>query len=87
VGHEERLAGECALAYGHQFAHEATIGLGTITHFGLESDAIFHVVHGSCFGDNGLARIELDLNHLHALAEDGEVDLVRAFSFVGNLRG
>ena len=43
----------------------------------LHLDAGRHVHHAAGLGDDALARIELDLDELHVLAEDLVVDLVR----------
>ena len=54
--------------------------LAAVAEHGLHLDAGRHVHHRAGFGDGALARIELDLDELHVLAEDLEVDVVRAAS-------
>ena len=59
VGHEQRFAGQGALANTEKLAHDARVGGGAVTHLGFEGDAIAHPVRGTGFGDHRLAGIEL----------------------------
>ena len=52
--------------------------LAAVAEDGLHLDAGRHVHHRAGFGHGALARIELDLDELHVLADDLEVDVVRA---------
>ena len=77
-GHEQRLAGEQALAGAHERAHEAA-GLRlrrAVAEDGLHLDAVVHVHHPAGLGDDGLLRVQLDLDVLEVLAEDLVVDFV-----------
>ncbi len=79
-GHEQRLAGEHALAGREQRAHEAAARRlrAAVAEDGLDLDAGVHVHEAAGLGDARLARVERDLHELHLLAEDLVVDLVRA---------
>ena len=76
VGHEDRLAGQGALAGAEQLAHDSGLGLGAVAHAGLEHDIGLHVVHRPGFGDHRLAGIELNLDHLHIVTDDGVINFV-----------
>ena len=77
--HEQALAGQDALAGAEQRADDAAALLLTaVAEDRLHLDAGRHVHHRAGLGDGALARIELDLDELHVLAEDLEVDLVGA---------
>ena len=76
MGHEKGLAGDGALGRRQQLVHEAGLGHGAIAQLGLESDAVLHPVHGAGLGHHGLAGVQLDLHHLHVVAEDLIIDLM-----------
>src|SRR5262245_8017766 len=76
-GHEQRLAGQQALAGAHERAHDARLLLlRTVAEDGLHRDAVVHVHHAAGFGDDRFLRIQLDLDELHVVAEDLVIDLV-----------
>ena len=77
-GHEERFAGEQALARPQQLAHEASFDGGPVSEDGLHADAILHVHHPSGLGHDGLPRVKLDLDELHLAAVKGMLDRVHA---------
>ena len=67
--HEQALAGQQALAGAEQRAHEAALLLAAaVAEDGLHLDAGRHVHHPAGFGDDALARIELDFDELQILA-------------------
>src|SRR5262245_46114909 len=75
-GHEERLAGEQALARAHQRTHESLALLGAVTEDGVHLNPVLEVHHRSRFGHDGFARIELDADELHVVAFDLVIDFV-----------
>ncbi|MNY14333.1 hypothetical protein D3C86_1475050 [compost metagenome] len=72
--HEQRLAGEHALAGTPQLAQHAA--RRAIAHARLEAHALGHVIHHSGFGDHRLTGIEDDFHTLRRGAEDFVVELV-----------
>ncbi len=42
----------------------------------LEGDAVFHVVHGTRFGDHRFTGVQFHLDDLHVVAENFIVDFV-----------
>ena len=74
--HEQRLAGEQALARAHQRAEHAALPLGAVAEDGLHLDAVVHVHHPAGLGDRGLLRVQFDFDVLHVVAEDLVLDLV-----------
>lgn len=60
VSHEQRLAGEHALAGAPQFAQQPTGR--AVAHARLETHTVGHVVHRPGFGDHRLAGVEDDLH-------------------------
>ena len=78
-GHEQALAGQQPLAGAEQRAHDPRARLlAAVAEHGLHLDAGGHVHQRAGLGDGALAGIELDFDELHVLAEDPEVDVVRA---------
>ena len=78
-GHEQALTGQQALAGAEQRVHHAARPLlAAVAEDRLHRDALRHVHHRAGFGDGAFARIELDLDELHLVAVDLEVDVVRA---------
>ena len=75
-GHEERLAGQQPLARADQGVEEAARLLRAVAEDRLHPDAVFHVHEAARFRERGLARIELDLDVLHVVAEDLVVHFV-----------
>ena len=68
MGHEDRFAGNGALGHTAQGTQEALVGLGAVAHFGFKGDAVFHVHHRACFGDNGFAGVQFNLYKLQIVA-------------------
>jgi hypothetical protein len=60
----------------HQRVEYAAYRFGAITHFGFEGDVLLHVVHCTGFGDNRLARVELNLDYLHVIAKNFVIDFM-----------
>ena len=85
--HEQALTGQDALA-GAPAARRARrrLLLRAVAEDRFELDAVGHVHHDAGFGDRRLARIELDLDELHLVAVDHEVDVVRAAAGRGRRR-
>ena len=77
--HEQAFTGEQALAGAEQRVHHAAGSLlAAVAEDRLHGDALRHVHHRAGFGDRAFTRIELDLDELHLVAVDLEVDVVRA---------
>ncbi len=77
--HEQALTRQDALAGAEQrIEHAGTLLAAAVPEDRLELDAVGHVHHRPGFGDRCLARIELDLDELHLVAVNGEVDVVGA---------
>ncbi len=74
--HEQRLAGEQALAGAHQGAHESRLLLGSVAEDRLHLDPVVHVHHAAGFGDGGLVRVELHLDVLQVFPDDLVFDFV-----------
>jgi hypothetical protein len=82
-GDEQRLAGEGALAGGHDLAEEALVLLRRVAEDRLHLDPGGHVHHAAGFGDDGLVGVEGNFDVLHLGAEDLVVDLVGARAGAG----
>ncbi len=82
MGHEERFSGQGPLAGAQKLSHHSRIGLRSVSHLGLEQDIVFHVIHGSRFGDDGLIRVEFHLDHLHIIPDDVVIHLVTPHLFL-----
>ena len=76
VRHENRLAGELSSDGADEFLEHPLLRFRTVAHAGLEVDALFHVVHGTGFGDDGFAGIEFHFDDLHVVAENLIVDFM-----------
>jgi hypothetical protein len=79
MGEKEGFSSEHTLACAKQLPKKALLCSTTITHFGFESDTIFHVVHGTGLSNHGLLRIKLDFYNLERVAEDFKIDFVTTF--------
>src|SRR5262249_54164167 len=77
-GHEERFAGEQALARAHERAHQAArlALLRAVAADRLHLQPVFGVHHAARFRNAGLSRIELNANELQIVADDLVIDLV-----------
>ena len=69
MGHEKGFAGDGALGRRQQLVHQSGLGHGAVAQLSLEGDAVLHPVHRPGLGHHGLARVQLDLHHLHIVAE------------------
>ncbi len=78
---EDAFAGEHAFTHVEEFAHHAFVGIGAVAHFGFVADALFHIVHGAGFGDDGFAGIEFHFDDLHIVADNFIVDFVTLHAF------
>ena len=77
MGQEQGLAGNRALSHVEELAEHSLVGDRAVPEPCLEVDAVFHVVHGAGFGDDGLSLVELDLDDLQVIADELIVDFVR----------
>ena len=75
-GHEQRLAGQQALAGAHERPHEPALLLRPVAEDRLHLDAVVHVHHAAGLGDGGLVRVELDFDKLHVVAVNLVVNLM-----------
>ena len=75
-GHEQRLAGEQALAGSQQGSHEPALLLGPVTEDGLHLDALFHEHHAAGFGHHGFHGVEEHFDILQVVSADLVFDFV-----------
>ena len=76
VGEEQRFARNDAFAGALELAPHARARLGAVAHDRLKRDTVFDEHHRARFADDGLARIQLDLDELHVVAKYLIVDFV-----------
>ena len=76
MGHEDGLPGQDALAGTDEGSQETTGIAGAVTHLGIKVDILFHVIHGTGFGDHRLLRIQLNLDHLHVVSNYFKINFV-----------
>jgi hypothetical protein len=75
-GHEQRFAGDQSFAGADQRAEEAAALLGAVTENGFHFDAVVHVHHAAGFGDRCFHRVQFDLDELHVIAINLEINFV-----------
>ena len=77
---EQARTRDQALAGAHKLVEEtAAIARGApVTKHSLHDDGGVLVHHGTRFGDGGLARVQFNFDELHFLANNFEIDFIRA---------
>src|SRR5690606_9232515 len=74
--HEQALAGENAFAGAHQLAKDAALFAAAVSEHSVHVNRRALEHHGAGLGDGAFAGIEFDLDELHLLAANLEVDIV-----------
>jgi hypothetical protein len=83
---EQRLACDQTLARAQQLAEQAALLSGAVTEHRVHLDTVLHHHHGAGFTDRCLARVELDLDVLHVIAKNLEINFVHRHCLLRNKR-
>ena len=79
MGQEDGFTSQNTLACTKKLAKESFIWAGTITHFGLKGNPVFHIIHGTGLGNDGFSGIEFHLDHLKVVANHFVVDFIATY--------
>ena len=80
MGHEDGFSGDDSFSGGEELAHDSLIRFGSVAHFGLKTNILLHVIHGSGLGDDGLAGIQFNFHDLHVSSHQFIVNFVALLS-------